>query len=338
MAKRFGGPNSPGGDPRPPSGGGGGQQPGGPSGGQSGRGGPVRVRQRPAVGARVHLLFVLPFVWIPTAFFRDPAGLVLNLSIFALLIFSAWLTREGVLAQAAYDERRVARKPAFPRKIFGSVAMGLGLTLAGVMGLGLGQAGVLGLLGAGLHLIAFGPDPLKDKGMEGVDTFQTDRVARAVAEAETSLAAMERAVARLNDRALSDRVRDFSGQVRPLLRAVENEPRYLSSARRYLGLYLTGAREASEKFAELYARNRDEGVKAEYLSLLDDLQRNVAHRLQSLENTDREALDIEMEVLRERLEREGVRPAMEDNSDEIDPLAQARDATQPATATQERNP
>ena len=157
-------------------------------------------------------------------------------------------------------------------------------------------------------------------------------------ECKTSLAAMERAVARLNDRALSGRVRDFSGQVRPLLRAVENEPRYLSSARRYLGLYLTGAREASEKFAELYARNRDEAVKAEYLSLLDDLQRNVAHRLQSLENTDREALDIEMEVLRERLEREGVRPALEDNSDEIDPLAQARDATQPATATQERNP
>ena len=35
------------------------------------------------------------------------------------------------------------------------------------------------MLGAGLHFFSFGPDPLRDKGMEGVDEFQTDRVARA---------------------------------------------------------------------------------------------------------------------------------------------------------------
>ena len=331
MARRFGGPNSPGGDPRQVAGGG--KSGSGKAAGDRRQvgGGPVQVRRRPPVGAQVHLLFVLPFAWVPTAFLRDPAGLILHLAVFALLILSAWLTREGVLAHAAYDERRVARKPAFPRKVFGSVAMGLGLTLAGLTGLGLASAGVLGLLGAGLHLIAFGPDPLRDKGMEGVDTFQTERVARAVAEAETSLAAMERAVARLNERALSDRLRDFSGQVRPLLRAVENDPRQLSAVRRYLGVYLTGAREASEKFAELYARNRDQGAKADYLSLLDDLQRNVAHRLESLENTDRQALDIEMEVLRERLEREGLRPALEDQSETIDPLAQQQGATHSST-------
>lgn len=308
MSQRFGGPNSPGGDPRP-----------GAQGGSATR---VRTRQRQPLGARINLMFVLPFAWAITAFFRDPSGLLLHLGVFSALMAAAWMTREGVLAQAAYDERQIARRPAFPRKIFGSVLMGLGLGAAAVAGMGLVPGVVLGVLAGALHLISFGPDPLRDKGMNGVDDFQTDRVARAVSEAETTLGQMTSAIARLNDRALNDRLRDFAGQVRPLLRAVENDPRHLSAARRYLGLYLNGARDASVKFADLYARTRDVGTRAEYLGLLDDLQANFANRLKSLETTDREQLDIEMDVLRERLEREGLRPALP-TTEPVDPLIEA---------------
>ncbi len=313
MAQRFGGPNSPGGDPRP------------------GAGGATRVRTRPAVGARVNLLFALPFVFAASAFFRDPSGLILHLGVFALMIASAWLTREGVIAQAAYDERRIARRPAFPRKIFGAVLMGAGIGLAAGAGMGIAQGLILGALGGVLHLLSFGPDPMRDKGMDGVDEFQTDRVARAVAEAEKTLGEMTEAVAKLQDRALNDRLRDFAGQVRPLLRAVENDPRHLSAARRYLGLYLNGARDASVKFADLYARNRDAGARTEYLALLDDLQTNFANRLTALETTDRQALDIEMDVLRERLEREGIRPALP-TTDPVDPVGDA--LARPAPAPQ----
>lgn len=295
MSQRFGGPNSPGGDPRA-------QGPAGPTGTR------VRTRSRSPVGPKVHLLFVVPFIWAATAFFGDTTRLFLNLGVFAILMLSAWLTREGVIAQAAYDERRIARRPAFPRKIAGSIAMGLGLGLAGVTGMGVFAAGALGALGAALHLMSFGPDPMRDKGVEGVDDFQTDRAARAISEAERHLKAMTDAVAGLRDRALNDRLRGFTDQVRPLLRAVENDPRHLSAARRYLGLYLEGAREATLKFADLFGRNRSDAARGDYLALLDDLQRNFTLRVESLENTDRQALDIEMEVLRERLEREGVRP------------------------------
>jgi hypothetical protein len=318
MARRFGGPHSPGGDPRAPAS----QRASASASRPDAAPGAVRTRQRNPVGARVHLLFVLPFAWALTAFFRDPAGLLLHLGVFALLILSAWLTREGVIAHAAYDERRIARRPAFPRKIFGSVAMGLGLTLAGVVGMGPVLAVAVGALGGVLHLMSFGPDPMRNKGMDGVDEFQTDRVARAVAEAERRLTDMTETIGRLNDRHLTDRLRDFAGQVRPLLRAVENDPRQLSGVRRYLGLYLDGAREATTKFADLYARNRDAGARADYMALLDDLQRNFALRLETLQTADRQALDIEMDVLRERLAREGVRPALP-TTDTIDPFAEA---------------
>lgn len=292
MARRFGGPNSPGGDPR--------------TGAVAAPGG---VKRPHPVGARVHVLFVLPFFFALSAFFKDPAGLATNLAVFALLLLSAWLTREGVIAQDAYDNRRIARRPAIPRKIFGAAAMGLGLGLAGLVGVGgIVPAVVFAVLGAGLHFAAFGPDPMKNKGMEGIDLFQTDRVARVVEEAEEHLKAMSDAILRCRDRQVEDRLREFQTHVRALLRTVENDPRRLSAARRYMGVYLLGARDATIRFADLYGRTRDAQARADYMALLDDLQKNFALRTETLLDSDRQALDIEMEVLRERLEREGLRP------------------------------
>ncbi len=259
------------------------------------------------VGARVNLLFVIPFAFAIKAFFQEPFGLALHLGAFAALMLAAWLTREGVLAEAAYDARKVARRPAIPRKIFGAVLTGLGLGAAGLSA-GLGAAVIFAVLGAVLHFAAFGPDPLRDKGMEGIDAFQTDRAARAVEEAENHLGAMNDAIRRTNERALVRRVEAFTANIRPLFRAVENDPRKLNAARRYLGIYLTGVRDATVKFSDLYARNRDAEARAEYEALLDDLENRFALRREALLANDRTDLEIEIEVLRERLEREGLRP------------------------------
>lgn len=303
MARRYGGEYSPGGDPRPED------QRDTPAARRAARRSERRARRHPA-GARVNLLFGLPFLWAFSAFARDPSGMAQHLGVFALLILSAWLTREGVIAQDAYDERRVARRPAIPRKIFGAVTLGLGLALAGLgSAYGLAAPILFGGLGVVLHLAAFGLDPLKDKGMEGMDEFQTDRVARAVDGAEAYLAAMSDAMLRARDRALEERLAEFQRHVRDLLRAVEEDPRNLSAARRYLSVYLQGARDATVKFVDLYERQRDADARRDYLALLDDLEQNFMLRTETLRESDRQDLDIEIDVLRERLEREGLKPS-----------------------------
>ncbi len=266
--------------------------------------------KRPAPsGARSNLLFVLPFPFAINAFRGDTLDLTLNLGAFGLLMLAAWLTREGVRAQRAYDARRVARRPAIPRKLFGSGLIGLGLALGGFAPeASLINPLVFGLLGGVLHVLAFGPDPLKDKGMEGVEAFQTERVARAVEEAEAYLTEMRDTLRRLGDRQLLGKMDDFAAHARSMFRAVEDDPRNLTTARRYLGVYLLGARDATVKFSEVYARSKDAGARADYLALIDDLDSNFNARTQALLSNDRTALEIEMEVLRDRLAREGVRP------------------------------
>lgn len=291
MAQRFGGQHSPEG-PRDDA-----QTPG-----QN----PFEGKTRSRAGGRVNFLFIAPLPLVFFAFFREPVGMAISLGAFALLILAAWLTREGVLAHEAYDARKIARRPAIPRKILGSAATGAGLFLAGFVDGNVLNSIVFAVLGTGLHLFSFGLDPLKNKGMEGVDEFQTDRVARAVGEGEKHLQAMKDAILRARDRKLETRVEHFQTTVRDMFRTIEDDPRDLTASRKYLSVYLMGARDATSKFADIYARSRNTDARADYEALLDDLERNFAAQTQKLLNDDRSDLNIEIEVLRERLAREGV--------------------------------
>ena len=94
--------------------------------------------------------------------------------------------------------------------------------------------------------------------------------------------------------------------VRDMMRTVEEDPRDITAARKYLSVYLQGARDATVKFVDLYGRTRDKQVRADYVTLLDDLETNFAAKTEKLLQDDRSDLDIEIEVLRERLQRDGI--------------------------------
>jgi hypothetical protein len=258
------------------------------------------------VGFRANLLFVLPFLFILKAFFGDTSDLFVGLGTAGLMLLAAWLTRDGIRAHRAYDARRVARRPAIPRKLFAACLTGAAMMLATMdWNAGVVYPYLFGLLGAFLHFGAFGPDPRRNKGMEGVDQFQTDRVARAVDEAEAHLAAMKDAILRAGDRTLEARVDRFAAIARSLFRSVEGDPGDLTAARKYLSVYLTGARDATAKFADVFARTRSPKVRADYEALLTDLETNFAARSKALLAGNHTDLDIEIQVLRDRLKFEG---------------------------------
>ncbi len=260
-------------------------------------------------GGRVNALFLAALVFALRAFWRPPAGLAIDLLACALLLLAAWLTREGLLAEEAYLGRTVARRPALPRKILGALATGLGLAFGGYHPAGgLVDAAIFALLGTGLHLAAFGIDPLRDKGLAGRDAAATDRVATAVEGAESYLTAMQEAIRRAGDRGLSDHVARFTATARAMFRTIEGDPGDLTAARRYLGVYLMGARDATVSFADLYAQHRDPAARASYEALLSDLEANFKAQTQALLSNDKTKLDIQIDVLRERLSQEGVRP------------------------------
>lgn len=304
MAKRFGGKFS------PNAGGTGNSVPARPA--------PGEVRHPHESRTKWITFMASPFLL--TAFFQgDPVVMATSLAGFGITAGAMWMTREGLQAEAAYDARRVARRPAIPRKLFGGVLTGLGLAVGSAEPGALGGALAIGFTGSILHWLTFGPDPMSDKGMEGVDSFQQDRAARMVDEAEKHLAGITEAIKRAGDRQLEARVQMFAATARNLFDRVEQDPGALTAARRYLGVYLIGARDATVKFVDLYQQTRDEGARRQYEALLADLEASFQALQQRLHQGGRTDMDIEIQVLRDRLAREGVRPpetaALEDRSD-----------------------
>jgi hypothetical protein len=287
MAERFGGKYSPQG---------GGSQKAGP---------PILTEPKPRGGWRATVLFLTAFLFLFPAFGDGPREMLLGLLAGGCLILAAWLSREGLKAEAAYNARKVARRPAFPRKAAGAALTGAALAIGGVIaGQGVVIPALYALVGAVLHLGAFGLDPMSDKGMEGIDSFQVNRVAQAVEEGEKHLAAMKDAILRAKDRGLERRVDQFAATARGLFRTIEGDPGDLTAGRKYLSVYLMGARDATAKFADHYAQTRDAAARADYEALLTDLETTFAQKTTAFLTNSRTDLDVEIGVLRDRLKLE----------------------------------
>ncbi len=269
-----------------------------------------RNARRVSLRARLMYLFPLPLLFAGLgAISRGSAPEMLGeLGGFIGLMASAFLLNEGLRAEEAYAARSVARPPAVPRKLFAAVLTGVSVALASTLGMGqdLFAALAFGAVAGVAHVAAFGLDPMRRKGMEGIDAAASERVARAVDRGEALLRDTLAAARRIADRPLEARLERLCDQARDVFRTVEEDPRDLARARTFLSVYLLGLRDATVKFADLYGRTRDAQARAQYESLLADLETSFAAKRTLLLEDNRSNLDVEIEVLRERLQQDGL--------------------------------
>lgn len=227
----------------------------------------------------------------------------------AALMLAAKLTGDGMKAQDAYDERIVARPPAFPRKLVAAAltaaAVGAVAFLSGAAALPV--AAICAVLAGAAHVLAFGPDPMRAKGGAGIAPVDLDRVAAKLEEAERVVDETAKAAAALRDRALEARIDRLAYAARDILKEIAEDPRDMARARRFLSVHLVGLRDATLQYANASAKGAAEGLRAPYEALLADLEASFAKTRESLLAEDQSALEIEIEVLRGRLQQEGAR-------------------------------
>jgi hypothetical protein len=272
---------------------------------------PLANRRARRTSLRARLLYLVPvplfFAGLGATLRGSPIEAAVELVGFAGLMLAAWLTNEGIKAEGAFEARTVAKPPAVPRKLLGTALIGASVFGVGLLSLGQGLIGALvfGAMAAAAHVIAFGPDPLKAKGIVG-DDLTTERVARAIDEAEGVVRDIVAAARRIGDRRLEGRIERLADQAREVFRAIERDPRDLSRARRFLSVYLVGLRDATAKFADYYGRTRDAEAREKYEALLSDLETSFAAKRTALLEDRSGDLEIEIEVLRERLQQDGL--------------------------------
>jgi hypothetical protein len=255
-------------------------------------------------------LLVLPLV---TSLIAGNVAGVVSLAIALLLCYAGMLLVEsGLRAEFDYVRRAVAQAPRPPRKLFGAVAVALGVFVGG-----------LGATGAGLPLsllfaavagvgcaLAYGLDPSKDKGLAPELArkagFSTEQVIEALSEAEGKLREIEQLAGGLHNRELTARLDRIVAQGRAVLAQIEKDPSDLRRARRFLVTYLDGTRDVVRKYQAQQSDLADTELAENFRHVLDTVERVFAEQEDVLKRNETMDLEVQIEVLRTQLEREGV--------------------------------
>lgn len=263
-------------------------------------------------GAGAFLLFLLPSPLLVAAVVHIFGGrlvpFILALALFAAFGFAGTLVKTGLTKQAAFRAQKIARAALVPYKTFGAIVAGA--ATFGVAWLlthhGFFMSAAFGAGALAGSMLLYGPDPWGAKGLKDTGGLDGAAVVKALEDARAKLTRMETAAKSVTQPEFRQDLRDVLGKADDVIAEIERDPRDLRRARKFLHVYLSGAVEVTENFVETWPRTKAPELEAGFRELLADMKRVFAEQHEKLLQDDRLDLDVQMEVLRTRLEKEGV--------------------------------
>jgi hypothetical protein len=251
-------------------------------------------------GAMDWLLFVLPLPLAAAAMIalvRGQLGLLLGDALgYGLLLGGALLVRRNGDTKTHWQR--------WPLKTFaaGLIALGSGVTAW----LGVGHHPAIAFIFSlvtllGFHLVYGIELPLRRRpsgmGAHGVESLR---------RAEHSIAALEQASRDIHQPELDARLTRIAALARQILQRVQDDPRDLWRARKFLNVYLDGVQRVVEGYANTHGQVAAPQLDQRFREALEIVEASFREQHQSLVQRDVEDLDVQIEVLTRQLEREGI--------------------------------
>lgn len=175
--------------------------------------------------------------WLLTGSTGAALGAIFHLG---LMSFAIFLIRRGCAVEARYKAAQTARKPKVPRKILGSMMLGVSALLLAASHfatwtppLAFGAAACL------LSLLAFGIDPMRDKGFDDPALMARQAALRGLAKTDAALGMLVDRVARLEEPFLTLRMEAVRSAILRLVRAHAASPEGFASFEKPLATFVS---------------------------------------------------------------------------------------------------
>ncbi len=231
-------------------------------------------------------------------------------------------------AEAAAEPAPEAAAPARPAPVkqaispvrvvlsaaLGAVTVGIAYVLADYgmfWSLASGAAVCFGLIaGIGRPLSPPAPEPEAAAGSAktapGGAPGLTDEQRAALADAHHQIIDIELANADIQNAEFSARLDRIVASARGTLDLLTQRPEVLGRARKFLEVYLTGARQVIEKYAETHRFAQSDELEVRFQRLLATIEASFEEQRRALLEDDVLELDIAIEVLQQQLQQEGI--------------------------------
>lgn len=259
---------------------------------------------------RGYLLYILALPLIPAALIAVLRGnveiLLVEVGAIALLNGGAWLVRLGI-------KRDLDGRPRFgrtaPFKSIGYLATVAGVFVVSslLVGQSLVFAAIIAALAGVGCVLAYGTDASAQQLVVAPGSDYTSAEASAMlAEAAKRVDGLERAAAGIRDGEITTRLRRIVELARAILADLAQDPRDLRRARKFLNVYLDSAMRVSESYARTHAQASNTELESRFRNVLVTIEQVFGEQQQKLLENDVLDLDVQIEVLKTQLEREGV--------------------------------
>ncbi len=273
----------------------------------------VQVVRRGWWATRGGLLFILPLPLMLALFVSLIKGeliaALVDLSALALFFAGAVYTKKSFRKRVELEKRGLRFNSRFPYKNLGAACVVLATFITSYFAVGNGAPfsfllGMLCLLG---FYFSYGFDvPPAKRVFDSESGVTREELESTLSEALRKIESIETASQRVMNEELQRRLKRIVVQARNILINIEESPRDLHRARKFLYVYLDGAKRVCEGYAKTHKKLHSLQLENNFRNVLitiEDVFEQQESRLLEKEILD---LDVQIEVLNKQLKQEGI--------------------------------
>lgn len=269
---------------------------------------PVRVPT-----ARGFLLYLLPMPMLFLALWRMFGGnssSALGFAVcFALCMLAATMVRNGLAIEQEAKRRKIVRRSStVPYKMIGAGIVGIAIFIGALLGakITLFSSLLLGVAAGVGAVLTYGTDPSRNAPDMPAVGVTSEEVIEILDEADQKILAIEAARDRIHNVEMKDRLKNIVKGVREITDIVEDDPRDLRRARKFLRTYLDGAQRVTEGYADTHKYGDNGELEDNFRNVLRTIETVIEEQKGKLLENNLTELDVQIEVLQMQLEKEGV--------------------------------
>ncbi|MGI9316202.1 MAG: 5-bromo-4-chloroindolyl phosphate hydrolysis family protein [bacterium] len=253
----------------------------------------------------IPLLFVVVSALLKGSFLR----LIFAAIALGLVWIAAWFLQQGAKFEWEARRRKWARATRVPWRFSAAVFAGAAAIIIGsfIIGHNLFIGLVAGLAAFAGVILTYGLDPQYDKKQD-VSRFgvTTEEIVEALEEAEDTLGQIELSAKKIANRELKVRLGRIVDKTRGVLSLIEEDPKDLRRARKFLKVYLTGANNVTRQYARTHQQQDNEVLEQNFRNVLESIENVIEEQHGKLLENDVLDLDVKIEVLEAQLKHEGI--------------------------------
>ncbi len=226
----------------------------------------------------------------------------------ALIVVGGFLNRRGIVEELLAPDRRFTRAFGLPYKYLAALSVAAGTVLAayGAVGQGALVSLAFGLLAmAGFHMRYRLPRPPEAFGRPR-KLVRDKQLQKALEQAEQRILAIDKAALRIRNLELTQRLQRIAGQGRAILDQIVERPAERFRARKFINVYLEGAERVASRYAATHRLAQGQELEQNFRTVLVEIENVFGRQLRQLAEHEVFDLDVQIEVLRKQLEREGI--------------------------------